>query len=162
MDQKSTAANSIGTYLKHAVWYSNSHNHFLILKKEIKEFSTIHPLRTSVYLRVPSLTLVKGLEMSQPIGMVQKSLSNRYYANLLKLLFYCRNNKGKEKQHEGILWHTNAGFFIRGTAKHGDQQHELCHQVRASENPGPLFFSENHGAIKILLTPEYLFSQLLC
>lgn len=47
------------------------------MQKEIEEISIIHPLRISLWLRISTLSLVGGLEMSQAVAVVQKCLVER-------------------------------------------------------------------------------------
>lgn len=99
-DLERYSSNSVGTYFKHPYGI------------EILTI-TFHPLSNSadgnvrdfynpssyfsLWLRISTLSLAKGLEMSQSVGMVQKYLLERY-ADSLRLLCSCRSNSdGKEK-----------------------------------------------------------------
>lgn len=43
---------------------------------------------------------------------------NRYYANSLRFLCYCRDkNNANDHQHEGIPWDNNAWFCFNGRIK---------------------------------------------
>lgn len=79
--------------------------------------------------------------------MAQKYLPERY-DDSLRFLCSCRDNgDGEEKHCERILWFYSAWLYDMGTAEN-DKQCDPRHQVRASENPGSLWVSEDPWTIK--------------